>query len=690
MKINRYSSKILFLTLLMGTACRPEARVSSSVKADAVAEDCGPPLSEASNEPIPAGRGMEKQWEEIQAEDASIIIGKIIGPCRKKWDAAHIESEAIGRKAVVIDPMNFQDSITFVPTRDFNSIVVRYSIPDGQADVKLTVIVGSASVGDLTLSSKNSWSYKGGLIGDPSADSPAEDPHTFFDEARLRFGGGEVYFPAYSQVTLKFTSPWDVKIGGILQGLVDGLAQGLKGYKPAVVIDLADFEKVPGPESMPDGFTNVKDLGIVPNDGVNHGDDIEQALREHKKLWFPAGDYKVDSFTGSNIGIDCHNCEIQGAGMWYTNFLGRSAMFFCIDVLNEADSGSPRCVFRNFSIIGDSKVRAEEAEGAQKGFAGPMGVDSLIENIWIEHTVAGIWVGNDPPNQRYTTSGLKIRNCRVRNVYADGINLANGTSNTLVENCHIRNSGDDGIAIWSVKWTDWVKEKTFSAGPDVIRPDGKNAPDQGVGHDNTFRKITVQMPWRADCFAVYGGYNNTIEDSVCQDVLTYPGILVDNEFSPYDFGPGLTTFRNISLIRAGGPMFYERSASPWTHGAMKFYMREGSVNDILAENIDIIDPLYSGIEFRGFGTQYVRDGEKFEPGLLASAEAAEFRNVTLRNVRIVNPGTYGIEVSDGGGRGQVNLEGVTVLNPQLGFMTDAIPNGFFNGAPILSGSPVNP
>ena len=36
-------------------------------------------------------------------------------------------------------------------------------------------------------------------------------------------------------------------------------------------------------------------------------------------------------------------------------------------------------------------------------------------------------------------------------------------------------------------------------------PEAKNAPDQGVGHGNTFRKISVQMPWRANCFASYGG-----------------------------------------------------------------------------------------------------------------------------------------------------------------------------------------
>jgi len=438
------------------------------------------------------------------------------------------------------------------------------------------------------------------------------------------------------------------------------------------VIDLVDIEPVPDALTMPAGFTSITQFGVQPNDGLDHADQILQAMRSTSKLWFPPGTYLANKISGGNVGLDNPGIEVRGAGMWYTNLRGPKSIFFCY-------GAAARCVFGDFAITGESTARAEETQGVQKAFAGPMGTNSLIENLWIEHVVGAIWVGNDPPYQTQPTQNLTIRNVRIRNTYADGINLDNGTSNSLVENVHFRNTGDDAAVVWSIKWTDWVKEKTFQLGPNFIDPAAKGAPDQGQGTGNVFRNLTVQMPWRANCFAAYGGANNTFQDSICEDVLTYPGILIDNEFSPYPFGPALTTFRNISLIRAGGPMFLENTANPWKHGALKLYLREGDVNDILVENLDIIDPTYAGIEFRGFGTAYVPPGEKFDPDLLRDADNAQFRNVTLRNIRITNAGTYGIEVKDGGGRGQVRFEGVVVSGSKTGPIdTGGAPASFFN------------
>jgi len=343
--------------------------------------------------------------------------------------------------------------------------------------------------------------------------------------------------------------------------------------------------------------------------------------------------------------------------MWYTMLRGAKTMFFCI-------GASTHCVYGDLAIFGESKARAEETQGPQKAFAGPLGNGSLLENLWIEHKVAAIWVGNDPPFQDAPTQNLTIRNCRIRDTYADGINLDNGTSNSLVENVHFRNTGDDAAVVWSIQWTRWVREMTFRFGDGFIPANAKGAADQGIGHGNTFRHITVQMPWRANCFAAYGGFDNHFEDSVCEDVLTYPGILIDNEFSPYPFGSGLTVFQNISLARAGGPMFLENTGNPWRHGALKLYLREGDVNDILVQNVDIIDPTYAGIEFRGFGTAFVPPGERISPTYLAAADSARFSNVTLRNISISDAGTNGIEIIDGATRGTVTFDTVAVSGSQ--------------------------
>ena len=602
--------------------------------------------------PILAGRGMDMPWIEQQAEDGE-TNATILGPSRIKWDASHIEAEAIGRKAVRLDKTG--DYVSWKTTAVANSIVVRFSIPDavngGGIDATLGLYVDGARVDSLQLTSRYAWSYKGALIGDPIVDVPAEQPHTFFDEVSLLLGSD---LPAGTEVKLQRD------------------AQDTAGF---YVIDLIDFEEAPPPLTMPPGFTSVTQFGILPDDGKDHADDILSAMTKTQKLWFPPGTYLANKLSGGNVGLDNPGIEVRGAGIWHTTLAGPKAMFFCA-------GATARCVFGDFSIRGEAKARAEETQGVQKAFAGPLGKGSLLENLWIEHEVAAIWVGNDPPYQQIPTDGLTIQNVRIRDTYADGINLANGTSDTLVQNCHMRNTGDDAAVVWSVKWTEWVKDKTFTNGPNAIPQNAQGAPDQGVGHGNTFRKISVQMPWRANCFASYGGSDNHFEDSTCEDVLTYPGILVDNEFSSYPFGPAPTTFKNLSVLRAGGPMFREGTADPWLHGALKFYMREGDVNDILVEDVDIVDPLYAGIELRGFGTAYVPPGEKYEPGLLARADSAKYANVILKNVTVTHAGTFGIEVVDGAGRGSVRFEGVVVKGSAQGPLSaGGAPDSFFDKGP---------
>jgi hypothetical protein len=70
------------------------------------------------------------------------------------------------------------------------------------------------------------------------------------------------------------------------------------------------------------------------------------------------------------------------------------------------------------------------------------GTGSLIQNVWIEHAKVAYWI-------KPGTDGLYLVNGRVRNVYADGINLHAGIKNTLVSHVHARNTGDDAFAMWS-------------------------------------------------------------------------------------------------------------------------------------------------------------------------------------------------------------------------------------------------
>ncbi len=623
-------------------------------------------------------------WFEIQAEDSAHATtnAMVLPPTRTKWDATQIQAEAIGRQAVKLT--NAGDYVEFTTTAPSNSIVVRYSIPDSAdgtgINATLGLYVNGTRVKSMNLTSHYSWSYNGEYIpgsatdtaGAASLNDPTKPyPHTFFDE--YNSGPGDV-------------APNLPPVGDIPAGAKVRIQRDAQDTAGFYIIDLADFEQVAAPTAMPAGFTSITDpslgVNIQPNDGIDHADDLEKVLLGGvSKLYFPPGEYIVRKYNtySANAALDNNGTEIAGAGMWYTRILGKQAIFFC-DVMSA-------CNVHDLAIFGDSTARDEPVNGVQKAFGGPQGVGSELYNLWIEHEVGALWVGGDPPYQAQPTDQLHIHDVRIRDTYADGINLDNGTSNTLVENCHMRNTGDDSATVWSVKWTKWAAEN-----PGAVKPNALNAPDQGIGHGNTFNHISVQMPWRANCFAAYGGYDNTWENSTCEDVLTYPGLFVDNEFGIYPFGsestpapvaPFTTTFNNISLIRAGGQMFYEPNSTScgggtcpgpvWNHGAIKLYMREGDVNDVLISNITVTDPTYAGIELRGMTTaiaqQYGIDTSSSpDPQIFTDADNAKYTNVTLQNITVTGAGTYGILAMDleNGTRGTVNFDGVSISGSSMG------------------------
>lgn len=589
---------------------------------------------ELSNATPPADRGMKAPWVEQQAEDA-ISNARVLGPSRSKWDASRIEAEAVGRRAVSLEKTG--DYVAFTVTQPANSIVVRFSIPDsptgGGIDATLGVYVDGRRAESLKLTSRYSWSYQGSDVGDPMIDMAGPNPHTFFDEARLLLGD----LPAGSEVKLQ---------------------RDTQDQAAFYVIDLVDFEQVAPPAAMPAGFVSVTDFGALPDDDKDDANQILSALGAVTKLWLPPGRFLINQITSDHLALDNPGIEVRGAGMWHTLLEGRQATFFCVG----ADSS---CSFRDFSIFGDTKARMA-GPGIQKAFAGPLGNGSVIERVWIEHQLVGIWAGADPPYQKAPTRNLTVRDVRVRNVYAGGIVLSNGTSDALIESNHVRNAGDAAFAVWPIKWSDWQRELSYREGPKAIVAESRGQPDQGPSHGNTFRNLTAQMPWRGHCFGSYGGFDNHFENSVCEDVLAQAGILVANDFSSYPFGPAPSTFRNITLLRAGGTESVDVTGQPLEYGALELYLREGSISHVAFENVEVIDAAYAGVQFRGFGTAYKHDAEQVHPGVLADAERAVLSDVSLKNVTIDGACTFGVQLKDGAGRGSVSFEAVTVSRAVLG------------------------
>src|SRR5204863_6567756 len=96
------------------------------------------------------------------------------------------------------------------------------------------------------------------------------------------------------------------------------------------------------------------------------------------------------------------------------------------------------------------------------------------------HTKVGLWF-NGP-----VSGGTNVTGLRIRDTYADGVNLAGNVANVTFQQSNIRNTGDDGMAMWS---------------------------SGAANHDNVFKFNTVQMPNLANNIAVYGGFSNNVTDN---------------------------------------------------------------------------------------------------------------------------------------------------------------------------------
>jgi hypothetical protein len=78
--------------------------------------------------------------------------------------------------------------------------------------------------------------------------------------------------------------------------------------------------------------------------------------------------------------------------------------------------------------------------------------------------------------------------------------------------------------------------------------------------------------------------------------LTYSGVTIsslDFGYPMEGFGPGVTSFENISLVRAGGHFWGAQ-----TFGAIWMFSASKAYRAIRVSDVDIVDPTYSGIMFQ--------------------------------------------------------------------------------------------
>lgn len=480
-------------------------------------------------------RGATVPYISYEAEDA-VTNGTLIGPSRKYRTMA---SEASGRQAVALK--NTGDYVEFKLAEAANSIVLRYSIPDSLdgagAEETLTLYVDGVKK-QLNLTSKYAWEYG----SYPWSNDPKQGSgHRFFDEIHALIG--------------------DAPAGATIR-----LEKGTGDHATSYVIDLVDMEQVAPELTRPDGFISVTDFGAVAND---EGDDtaafkaaLAEAKTTGKGVWFPVGTFNV----GEGL-LDLDTAEIRGAGMWYT-------------VLNGAKFYGHGGKVGVYDLLIEGGINVRDDEAFTNAFHGAFGQGSVIQNVWIEHTKAGLWL-TQPIGEKARTNGLYMAGLRIRNLMADGINFAVGTGNSMMEQSDIRYPGDDGIAMWS--FTD-------------AKLNDVNGTERTLSYNNTARFNNVSLPWLADNIVVFGGKDNKVQDNVVKDTVTNgAGIAVSTRFSAEPF-QGTTIVERNTLFRTGS---YD-SGYGVNLGALWLYAGESDLKGkVLIRNNTALDSTYSGLIAHG-------------------------------------------------------------------------------------------
>jgi hypothetical protein len=495
-----------------------------------------------SDTPLFVGQGANMPYDMYQAEDGGTGGGAaVVGPNRTIGDVA---GEASGRRAVTLNTTGaYVQWTSRVPTDTF---VVRFSMPDapggGGTTATLDLYVNGTLVQPLTLTSHYAWLY--GAETSPGNSPGAANPRHIYDEA-------------------SFLLPSSYPAGSVVKLQKDG------SNTSQYAIDFMNLEQV-APVANPDPAHLAVPAGVGQQDVQNALDKVRMdTTGTWTGVYLPAGQYLVSS----KLLVYGKPVRVVGAGVWYTQFVAPTNQENT-DAGWDLQSGASGSVFTGFAWFGNYTSRVD-GPGHTWDLRNQSNV--TIDNVWIEHQVVGVWGAANVQNSRFT-------NMRIRDTFADGINLTNGSQGNVISNDEARTTGDDSFALF--------------AALDQYNADLKN---------NTIQNVTALTPWRAAGIAVYGGYANTIQNFTVADTLCYSGLTISSlnfgfPFEGFGASPP-TTIANFSLPRDGGHFWGDQ-----VFGAIWVFSATNVFQGIRVNDATITSPTYSGIMFQ---TDYVGGAAQF-------------------------------------------------------------------------------
>ncbi|MFV2114725.1 CARDB domain-containing protein [Micromonospora sp. LOL_025] len=561
---------------------------------------------------IVVGRGAATPWVEYEAEAARYQGTLLEADPLRTFGHTNFATESSGRRSVRLNSTG--QFVEFTSTNPSNSIVVRNSIPDapggGGINASISLYINDTFAQKLTLSSRNSWLYGTTDDTESLSNTPQADARRLFDESHALLSRS---WPAGTRFKLQ---------------------RDATDTASFYIIDLIDLEQVAPPATKPAECTSITAYGAIPDDGLDDTAAIQRAVTDDQNgviscVWIPAGQWRQeqkilspDPNRGQYNQRGIRNVTVRGAGMWHSQLYTQTEPQNVVGNINHPHEGNVGFDIDDNTRISDIAIFGMTTNRAHRGHGlnGRFGRNTKISNVWIEHVNVGAWVGrdySDTPAYWNPGDGLEFTGMRIRDTYADGINFSNGTRNSRVFNSSFRTTGDDSLAVWA-------------------NPRVKDA-SVDVAHDNRFLNNTIQLPWRANGIAIYGGHGNTIENNLIYDTMNYPGIMLATDHSPLPFS-GTTLIANNALFRCGGVFWNEDQE----FGAITLFPATTDITGVTIRDTDIHDSTYDGIQFKNGG--------------------GNMPNVAITNVKIDRSNNGAGILAMSGARGNAVLTNVTITN----------------------------
>ncbi|WP_203836743.1 CARDB domain-containing protein [Winogradskya humida] len=561
---------------------------------------------------IVVGRGAALPYVSYEAEAANYQGSLVQADSLRTFGHTNFGTESSGRASVRLASTG--QFVEFTSVNASNSIVVRNSIPDapggGGINATISLYINDQFAQKLTLSSRNSWLYGTSDDTESLSNTPSADARRLFDESHALLAQS---YPAGTRFKLQRDA-----------------ADSASFY----VIDLVDLEQVAPAATQPAGCTSITTYGAVPNDGIDDTAAIQRAVTDDENgviscVWIPAGQWRQeqkilspDPARGQYNQKGIRNVVIRGAGMWHTQLYTNTEPQNVVGNINHPHEGNVGFDIDDNTQISDLAIFGMTTNRANRGHGinGRLGKNTSISNVWIEHVNVGAWVGrdySDTPAYWNPGDNVQFTGMRIRDTYADGINFSNGTRNSRVFNSSFRTTGDDSLAVWA---NPRVKDTSVD-----------------IASNNHFVNNTVQLPWRANGIAIYGGFSNSIENNIVSDTMNYPGIMLATDHDPLPF-TGTTLIANNALYRAGGVFWNEDQE----FGAITLFPSSKDIVGVTIRDTDIIDSTYDGIQFKTGG--------------------GNMPNVAVTNVRIDKSNNGAGILAMSGARGNATLSNVTITN----------------------------